>query len=106
MTATLTNRRSAAGRPRPRRPHAAPRRRRRGSSPCSFVLPALLLLGALVVYPVLFSVGRSFFDASGDRFVGGDNYTEMFTRPGHAQGRPQHAPSGSSSRRPCSPASA
>lgn len=46
-----------------------------------FVLPALLLLGALVVYPVLFSVGRSFFDASGDRFVGADNYTEMFRDP-------------------------
>ncbi|MFC8216520.1 ABC transporter permease subunit, partial [Streptomyces sp. NPDC057296] len=46
-----------------------------------FVLPALLLLGALVVYPVLFSVGRSFFDASGTRFVGGENYTEMFRDP-------------------------
>jgi alpha-glucoside transport system permease protein len=46
-----------------------------------FVFPALLLLGALVVYPVLFSVGRSFFDASGNRFVGGDNYTEMFRDP-------------------------
>lgn len=46
-----------------------------------FVFPALLLLGALVVYPVLFSVGRSFFDASGTRFVGGENYTEMFRDP-------------------------
>ncbi|MGW2523510.1 ABC transporter permease subunit [Streptomyces sp. NPDC001617] len=46
-----------------------------------FVFPALLLLGALVVYPVLFSIGRSFFDASGTRFVGGENYTEMFRDP-------------------------
>ncbi|HEV3363323.1 MAG TPA: sugar ABC transporter permease, partial [Acidimicrobiia bacterium] len=46
-----------------------------------FVLPALLLLGALVVYPVLFSIGRSFFDASGTTFVGGENYTEMFRDP-------------------------
>jgi alpha-glucoside transport system permease protein len=46
-----------------------------------FVLPALLLLGALVVYPVLFSIGRSFFDASGTTFVGGENYTEMFSDP-------------------------
>ncbi len=30
---------------------------------------------------MLFSVGRSFFDASGTRFVGGDNYTEMFRDP-------------------------
>ncbi|MFJ3445111.1 ABC transporter permease subunit [Streptomyces sp. NPDC086081] len=46
-----------------------------------FALPALLLLGALVVYPVLFSIGRSFFDASGTTFVGGENYTEMFRDP-------------------------
>ncbi|MFI8008040.1 ABC transporter permease subunit [Streptomyces sp. NPDC086010] len=55
--------------------------RRRLLTALLFVLPALLLLGALVVYPVLFSVGRSFFDASGDRFVGGENYTEMFRDP-------------------------
>ncbi|MET9734429.1 ABC transporter permease subunit [Streptomyces sp. NPDC006458] len=57
-----------------------PRRRGRAVA-LLFVLPALLLLGALVVYPVLFSVGRSFFDASGTKFVGGDNYTEMFRDP-------------------------
>ncbi|MET7702982.1 MULTISPECIES: ABC transporter permease [unclassified Streptomyces] len=58
------------------------RARRRGRIVAAlFVLPALLLLGALVVYPVLFSVGRSFFDASGTRFVGGDNYAEMFRDP-------------------------
>ncbi|MGW6261133.1 ABC transporter permease subunit [Streptomyces sp. NPDC055085] len=47
----------------------------------AFVFPALILLGALVVYPVLFSVGRSLFDASGTHFVGGANYTEMFRDP-------------------------
>ncbi|MGW9439650.1 ABC transporter permease subunit [Streptomyces sp. NPDC055607] len=46
-----------------------------------FVLPALLLLGALVVYPVVFSVGRSLFDAGGDRFVGLGNYTAMVHDP-------------------------
>ncbi|MFD3377884.1 MULTISPECIES: ABC transporter permease subunit [unclassified Streptomyces] len=56
-------------------------RRRARIIALAFVFPALLLLGALVVYPVLFSVGRSFFDASGNRFVGGDNYTEMFRDP-------------------------
>ncbi|MBT2443941.1 sugar ABC transporter permease [Streptomyces sp. ISL-36] len=63
---------------------ANPRRRaqrRRRTIAVAFVLPALLLLGALVVYPVLFSVGRSFFDASGTRFVGGENYAEMFRDP-------------------------
>ncbi|MFF4214236.1 ABC transporter permease subunit [Streptomyces sp. NPDC001796] len=79
MTATLVNEASpptAAG--------AAVRRRtrRRGRIiALLFVFPALLLLGALVVYPVLFSIGRSFFDASGTRFVGGDNYAEMFRDP-------------------------
>ncbi|MET7711296.1 sugar ABC transporter permease [Streptomyces sp. NPDC005407] len=65
-------------------PAANPRRRahrRRRNIAVVFVLPALLLLGALVVYPVLFSAGRSLFDASGDRFVGGENYAEIFSDP-------------------------
>ena len=44
-----------------------------------FLLPALLLLGALVVYPIVFSVGRSFYDATGGSFVGVRNYERMFT---------------------------
>ncbi|MFJ2112983.1 carbohydrate ABC transporter permease [Streptomyces sp. NPDC087850] len=44
-----------------------------------FLLPALVLLGALVVYPIGFSVYRSFFDKSGDHFAGLDNYIELFT---------------------------
>ncbi|MFJ8633304.1 carbohydrate ABC transporter permease [Streptomyces sp. NPDC093568] len=81
MTATLVNEASpkpAAGVGQAR----ARRSRRRGRIiALLFVFPALVLLGALVVYPVLFSVGRSFFDASGTRFVGGENYAEMFRDP-------------------------
>ncbi|MEC4020465.1 carbohydrate ABC transporter permease [Streptomyces sp. H27-D2] len=44
-----------------------------------FLLPALLLLGALVVYPIGFSVFRSLFDKAGSGFVGLDNYGEVFT---------------------------
>lgn len=44
-----------------------------------FLLPALLILGALVVYPVIFSAFRSFFDASGTKTVGLHNYTSVFT---------------------------
>ncbi|MFI9206339.1 ABC transporter permease subunit [Streptomyces sp. NPDC053048] len=44
-----------------------------------FLLPALALLGALVVYPIGYSVYRSLFDASGDGFVGAGNYREVFT---------------------------
>ncbi|MFJ9853490.1 carbohydrate ABC transporter permease [Streptomyces sp. NPDC101150] len=47
-----------------------------------FLLPALVLLGALVVYPIVFSVYRSLFDASGNGFVGLGNYGEMFSDDG------------------------
>jgi alpha-glucoside transport system permease protein len=44
-----------------------------------FLLPALLLLGALVVYPIIYTAIRSFFDASGKKMVGLENYTAIFT---------------------------
>ncbi|ORT61486.1 sugar ABC transporter permease [Streptomyces sp. CB03238] len=44
-----------------------------------FLLPALVLLGALVVYPIGYSVYRSFFDQAGSGFAGLDNYVEIFT---------------------------
>ncbi|WAX79738.1 carbohydrate ABC transporter permease [Streptomyces sp. KMM 9044] len=47
-----------------------------------FLLPALLLLGALVVYPIGYSVVRSFYDQSGDGFAGFDNYRALFTDDG------------------------
>ncbi|MDO0927461.1 sugar ABC transporter permease [Streptomyces sp. TG1A-8] len=47
-----------------------------------FLLPALVLLGALVVYPIGYSVVRSFSNASGDGFAGFDNYEALFTDDG------------------------
>ncbi|MGW0499606.1 ABC transporter permease subunit [Streptomyces sp. NPDC003007] len=47
-----------------------------------FLLPALVLLGALVVYPIGYSVVRSFYDQSGDGFAGIDNYQALFTDEG------------------------
>ncbi|WP_073964941.1 carbohydrate ABC transporter permease [Streptomyces sp. CB02460] len=44
-----------------------------------FLLPALVLLGALVVYPIVYSVYRSFFDQAGTGFAGIDNYKTLFT---------------------------
>ncbi|MBO4254338.1 ABC transporter permease subunit [Streptomyces griseorubiginosus] len=79
MTATLVKETSPPGTGLVERARRS--RRRARIVALLFVFPALLLLGALVVYPVLFSIGRSFFDASGTRFVGGDNYTEMFRDP-------------------------
>ncbi|MFD9873828.1 carbohydrate ABC transporter permease [[Kitasatospora] papulosa] len=45
----------------------------------AFLLPALVLLGALVVYPIVYSVYRSFLDQSGTGFAGLDNYEALFT---------------------------
>ncbi|MET9506413.1 sugar ABC transporter permease [Streptomyces sp. NPDC006622] len=47
-----------------------------------FLLPALVLLGALVVYPIGYSVVRSFYDQSGEGFAGIDNYRALFTDDG------------------------
>ncbi|MFI2200564.1 carbohydrate ABC transporter permease [Streptomyces sp. NPDC020192] len=44
-----------------------------------FLLPALVLLGALVVYPIGYSLVRSFYNASGSGFAGVDNYRTLFT---------------------------
>jgi alpha-glucoside transport system permease protein len=45
----------------------------------AFLAPALVLLAVWIVYPVFYTVYRSFFDRSGDEFVGIDNYREIFT---------------------------
>ncbi|MBQ0828963.1 carbohydrate ABC transporter permease [Streptomyces tagetis] len=47
-----------------------------------FLLPALVLLGALVVYPIGYSLIRSLYDQSGDGFAGVDNYRALFTDDG------------------------
>jgi alpha-glucoside transport system permease protein len=43
-----------------------------------FLLPAIVILGALVVYPIIYTVFRSLFDRGGDEFIGLDNYRRMF----------------------------
>lgn len=45
----------------------------------AFLAPALVFLGAILVYPVVYTVIRSFYSASGDQFVGWSNYVAMFT---------------------------
>ncbi|MBW3537575.1 MAG: sugar ABC transporter permease, partial [Actinobacteria bacterium] len=60
----------------------APRRRGRpGWGTLLFLLPAAVLLGALVAYPIVFTVIRSLFDRGGDSFIGIDNYSRVFTNP-------------------------
>ncbi|MEE9297435.1 MAG: ABC transporter permease subunit [Acidimicrobiia bacterium] len=43
-----------------------------------FLAPALLVLGALVVYPAFDTIRLSLYDRFGDEFVGFDNYRRMF----------------------------
>src|SRR5918992_904696 len=43
------------------------------------LLPAIVLLALLVLYPILYTVWRSLYDAGGARFIGLDNYISMFT---------------------------
>ncbi len=43
-----------------------------------FLLPAFVLLGALVVYPIFFSIVRSMFDQAGNTYVGARNYRTIF----------------------------
>src|SRR5207248_6028726 len=45
----------------------------------AFLVPMLILLGALVVYPIVFTAVRSLFNATGSRFVGVRNYHDVFT---------------------------
>ncbi|MBA3432408.1 MAG: ABC transporter permease subunit [Actinobacteria bacterium] len=47
--------------------------------PLCFIAPAGLLLGIWLVYPVLFTVVRSFFDRSGEHWIGVENYVALFT---------------------------
>ncbi|MER8116122.1 sugar ABC transporter permease [Streptomyces sp. NPDC094031] len=66
---------------------AAPRARKsvtgtRRAVAALFLLPALVLLGALVVYPIGYSVVRSFGTDSGHGFAGFDNYKTVFTDDG------------------------
>ena len=44
-----------------------------------FLAPALFFLAVWIVYPTIRTIIRSFYDRSGDRFVGFDNYETLFT---------------------------
>ncbi len=55
--------------------------RRRWIIAVIFLLPALIFLGVLVVYPIFFSVIRSLYGTPGQGFVGLHNYKTMFTDP-------------------------
>jgi alpha-glucoside transport system permease protein len=56
-----------------------PGRRRRILVALAFLAPALVFLGVWIVYPTVYTFVRSFYDRSGDAFVGLDNYGTLFT---------------------------
>ncbi|MET8861901.1 sugar ABC transporter permease [Nonomuraea sp. NPDC004580] len=70
----------------PTGPAETPRTRKRlGPSPAvaiAFLLPAAVLLGIWVVYPIVYSIFRSLFDAAGTGFVGLGNYATIFSDQG------------------------
>jgi alpha-glucoside transport system permease protein len=44
-----------------------------------FLGPTLVLLGVWIVYPTIRTIIRSFYDRSGDEFIGFDNYETLFS---------------------------
>lgn len=75
MTDTVTAAPRSAGNHTPRRTGAL----RRGALTAAFLAPAMVVLGALVIYPIIYTVIRSFYSADGSAFVGWQNYATMFT---------------------------
>jgi alpha-glucoside transport system permease protein len=46
-----------------------------------FLTPALVVLGAWVAYPIVYSLFRSLYDKTGGSFVALENYQRIFTNP-------------------------
>lgn len=53
--------------------------RRRRITAAGFLAPAVFLLTVWLIYPTLSTLRRSFFDRSGNEFVGLDNYKALFS---------------------------
>jgi alpha-glucoside transport system permease protein len=59
-----------------------PKRSQPGVRPWVWVGPAILLVGVILVYPMVGTIVRSFFDREGSRFVGLGNYSRELTDHG------------------------
>ena len=53
--------------------------RRRSLVALAFLAPALFFLVVWIVYPTVYTIGRSLYDKTGARFIGIDNYKTLFT---------------------------
>ena len=52
---------------------------RRYGLAAAFLAPAAVLLAIWIIWPTIYTIWRSFFDANGDEFVWFDNYKTLFT---------------------------
>ena len=51
------------------------------SAALTFLSPAILVLGVLIIYPTIYTAWRSLYDSAGDTFVGLEQYGRMFNDP-------------------------
>jgi len=58
-----------------------PKRLSQGVIPYAFLLPALLLIGVILVYPTVQTINFSFADADSEVYVGFQNYVDVFGDP-------------------------
>lgn len=79
MTTSATVPADTAMREGGQQPLSRTQRRRQMLIAAGFLAPALVILGALVVYPIIYTLVRSTYSANGKEFVGFDNYVAMFT---------------------------
>src|SRR5437870_7116379 len=59
-----------------------PKRSQASVRPCVWVGPAILFVGVILVYPMVGTIVRSFFDRHGSTFVGLGNFTRLLTDGG------------------------
>ena len=58
---------------------AGERPTRRWLIAAAFLAPAAFFLLVWIVYPTIYTIWRSFYDRTGNRFVGFDNYRRLFS---------------------------
>jgi alpha-glucoside transport system permease protein len=58
-----------------------PKRLSEGAIPYAFLLPALLLIGVMLIYPTVQTIHFSFADADSEAYVGLQNYIDVFNDP-------------------------
>ena len=58
-----------------------PKRLSGGVIPYAFLLPAVLLIGVMLIYPTVQTIHYSFADADSEAYVGFQNYVDVFSDP-------------------------